>query len=100
MYKMPDGEDLVADLQQATFHSSNDTPTQRELRKYTVAKGMLVVNPSTAVSQARIFVKRKALARIAPMRENDQLRMVFAKAAEGTTAQVSILGNIYVRANA
>lgn len=100
LYKKPDGEALVTDLTNSIFHSSNDTPGMREIRKYTVAKGMLVINPSSAVAHSRFFVSPKAWARISPMRENDKLSLIVAKAAEGTTCSLSLLGTIYVKANA
>lgn len=100
LYKMPDGEDLTADLQAATFHSSNDTPTLRELRKFTLAKGMFVANPSSAVSNVPLFIRKQALARVSPLRENDKIRLVIAKATEGTTGTLSGFGTITVRANA
>lgn len=99
IYKKPDGEALVTNLA-AQFHSNDDTPTLREIRKYTIAKGQFVVNPSTAVATRNFFVKRKAWKRIAPMRENDKLTLLVAKDAVGTTMTQSLLGQIYVRANA
>lgn len=98
LYKMPDGESLITGLG-SSFHSSDDTPTFREARKYTMAKGHLVLNPSTAVQQMRVFVSKGALKRVSPMRENDRIRLVIAKAAEGTTCTVAGFGNLYVRAN-
>lgn len=98
LYKMPDGESLRTGLGSG-FHNSDDSPTEREVRKMTMAKGHFILNPSTAVQNLRVFVSRQALKRVSPMRENDRIRILFAKAAEGTTCTVSGFGTMYVRAN-
>lgn len=101
LYKKPDGESLVTSLAgTGQFHNSGDTPTLREVRKLTIAKGMVVTNPSTAVTRLPIFVKRKAWQRIAPLRENDTISLVIAKDAAGTTSLLHGMGQIYVKANA
>lgn len=99
LYKKPDGESLRTSLQGVAFHSSDDTPTERELRKMCVAKGMAISNPSSAVTQLRVFVRRKAWARISPMRENDRLTLLIAKDAGGTTSLLHGFGTVYARAN-
>jgi len=103
LYKKPDGEAIAGtDLSAAgaTFHSSNDTPTAREVRKMTLAKGIIVGNPSSAVSGLRPFVSRAAWARASPMRENDKITFLIAKDAAGTTSILHGMGNIYIQANA
>lgn len=99
LYKKPDGESLRTTLAGVAFNSSDDTPTERELRKYNIAKGMLVLNPSSAIGNLRVFVSKSAMARISPFRENDRLTLLFAKAAEGTTCSVSGFGSLRFRAN-
>lgn len=103
LYKKPDGEAIAGiDLSAAgaTFHSSNDTPTAREVRKMTLAKGMLVANSSTGVTPLRMFVSRQAMKRTSPMRENDRISLLIAKDALGTTATLHGFGALYVKANA
>lgn len=99
LYKKPDGETLLADLSTA-WHVSDDTAAQRELRKMTIAKGLAVINQSSGNAFIRFFVKRNALKRISPLREGDKLVFVIAKDAPGTTAQLTLWGNIYLKANA
>jgi len=99
LYKKPDGEQLVTSLADSNFHSSNDVQNNREFRKNTVAKGLLFVSPDRLASNFRIFVKRKAWARISPMRENDKLCLVMAKDMDGTTATLDGFGTIWCRAN-
>lgn len=102
LYKKPDGEAIAGtDLSAAgaTFHSSNDTPTAREVRKMTIAKGMVVTNPNSAVTRLRPFVSRKAWKRISPMREGDKLTFLIAKDTAGTTSILHGMGSLYVRAN-
>lgn len=99
LYKKPDGESLVSTLSQTVFHVSDDTPTFREFRRQTMAKGMFVSNPSTATNRLPIFIKRSALARNRSFAENDVLALLIAKAAEGTTCTISGFGTLYFRAN-
>lgn len=98
LYKKPDGESLLTNLA-TQWHSSDDTPTMREIRKYVIAKGQVFVNASTATAQRRIFISRKALARISPLKEGDVVTLVIAKDAGGTTMLASLWGSIYLRAN-
>lgn len=97
LYKEPDGESLVTNLA-AQFHQSDDTPTGRELRKQTLAKGMFVVNTADLARTLPIFVKRSTFARLGGMKENDRITLVIAKNAAGTTATLHGFGNIYVKA--
>lgn len=99
LIKEPDGDVLTSTLVDANFHSSNDTQANRELRKYTLAKGMFVTNPSSAVTQRNIYVSRKAWKRASPMREGDTLSLFIAKDAGGTTSLLSGFGSIWVKAN-
>lgn len=97
LYKSPDG-DLTLN-QTTNFHTSNDSITDRENRKFTLAKGMFVSNASSTVNRIPIFIRRKAWQRASPMREGDLLKFSIAKDAAGTTAQLSGFGTLYVRAN-
>lgn len=102
LVKRPDGETNLAStsLIDATFHGSDDTINARELRKYTVAKGMVVIPSDRLATRMPIFVSRKALARISPLRENDRLTLHLAKSAAGTTVDLDGFGTIWVKANA
>lgn len=98
LWKAPDGEALITNMVDANFHSSNDTPTNRELRKNTLAKGMLLTNNSSGVSRLNVFVKRQTLKRLGSLRENDIIRMTLcANAAATTQATVSGFGTLYCR---
>lgn len=99
LYKKPDGETLVSALTDANFHSSNDVQNNRELRKYTVAKGLAFVSPDRLAAPLNLFVRRQAWKRISPMREGDMLSLILAKEADGTTATLSGFGTIWVKAN-
>lgn len=100
LYKMPDGEVLISTLADANFHSSDDSPTQRELRGLTLAKGILMTNASSGVNRLQVFIKRETLKRLGRMRENDRLRLTIAANAAATTqAAVSGMGTIYTRLN-
>lgn len=98
--KRPDGEALVTSLADAQFHTSDDTPTQREVRSLTLAKGIIAINPSTATTSKRIFISRDAIRRVGRMNEQDRLELIVAKDAAGTTCDISGMGNLYFRANA
>lgn len=103
LYKKPDGEAIAGtDLSAAgaTFHSSNDTPTAREVRKMTMAKGVVYTNSSTGITGVRIFISRAAMKRISPLRENDRISLLIAKDALGTTATLHGFGTLYIKANA
>lgn len=103
LHKLPDGEELIADnlrLAGANFHSSNDEPAHREMRKYTLAKGILITNSSTGVTPLRIFVKRAAMKRVGPFRENDVLRLDIAKDQTGISSALHGFGTLYFKANA
>lgn len=102
LHKLPDGEELVTDANRlaGNFHNSDDTNPMREFRKMIIAKGFFGLSASSLQTRFPIFVKRKALARISPLREGDILRLDVAKHADGTTATLNGFGTIYVRANA
>lgn len=102
LHKKPDGEDLVSDATRmlTAWHSSDDTQAQREFRKFTVAKGILITNASTGVTPLRVFVKRAAMKRISPFRENDILQLDIAKDATGISSTIHGFGTLWVRANA
>lgn len=99
LYKEPDGESLVTDLS-TQFHSSDDSPTMREIRKYTLAKGQFRVNASAQMSRFPIFISRAAMRRCSPMRLNDRITLVIAKANDTTTGTLHGFGSIYFKANA
>lgn len=99
LQKAPDGEQLTTSLVDASFHGSDDTQNQREARKYTLAKGMIFVNPNNQSAPLPVFVKRKTWARASPMRENDRINLIIAKDAAGTTGNLSGFGTIWARAN-
>lgn len=102
LHKLPDGEELITDANRLTntgFHSSDDTNPFREFRKMQVAKGFLVVPADKLAAPVRIFVRKQAWKRIAPMRENDVLRLDIA---QSTNATVTLhgFGTLYAKANA
>lgn len=99
LYKEPDGESLVTNLA-TQFHTSDDNPTAREVRKYTLAKGWFVVNPSSLIREFTIRPRRSALARCSPMRESDRITFVIAKDSNSTTSILHMMGTAYVKANA
>lgn len=101
VHKRPDGEatNITTSMADANFHSNNDTEDQREFNKYCIAKGLIHVPADRLSQRFNVFVKRSAWARIAPMRENDTITLTMAKATLGSTADVSGLGTIWVRAN-
>lgn len=45
LYKEPDGEALITSLASASFHGYSDSPTGRESRKMTLAKGFVRFQP-------------------------------------------------------
>lgn len=102
LHKKPDGEDLISDATRllSAFHSSDDTQAQREFRKFTVAKGMLITNQASGVTPLGIFVKKAAMKRISPFRENDILQLDIAKDATGISSTIHGFGTMWVRANA
>lgn len=96
LWKSPDN-DLNPNMT-TNFHSSNDSITDREIRKFILAKGIIVSNSSSVVNKIPMFVSRSAWARATPMREGDRINFQVAKDAAGTTAQLSGFGTMYVRA--
>lgn len=99
LQKSPDGEQLTTALTDAAFHGSDDTQNQREVRKMTIAKGMILVAADKQGAQFRIFVSRKAWQRISPMRENDRLDLYLAKDGAGTSTTLDGFGTVWCRAN-
>lgn len=99
LYKEPDGESLVTDMS-SQFHTSDDTPTARELRKYTLAKGLLHIGADRQAANLRIRVSRAAMRRCSPMRLNDRITLVLAKSAAGTASTISGFATLYFKANA
>lgn len=99
LVKNPQGDLSTANIN-ASWHSSNDDATEREVRGFQLAKGQLLVSPSRLQTPVRIFIRRKTMARLGSLREADRLRFVVSKDATGTTLQLTMWGNIYLRANA
>lgn len=99
LYKKPDGEALLSNLV-SQFHSSDDSPTQREINKHIMAKGIAHANANSLAVRFPIFIKKSNLMRNGGMKEGDKLTFVIAKDAAGTTGELTIMGNIYVKANA
>lgn len=103
LHKLPDGEELITDANRLTntgFHSSDDDSTFREFRKMQISKGFFGISSDRLQARIPIFVKRKALARVSPLREGDIIRFDIAKHADGTTATLNGFGTIYLKANA
>lgn len=100
LWKKPDGEDLLANigagLKDGAFHSADDTASLRELRKVTLAKGVIVPDTAGARGFLKIYVKRKALARVARMSENDSLVLSIANSLGTEAGKLHGFGNIYV----
>lgn len=101
VYKSPDNDITVSSLINGgdAFHSSNDTPTAREIRKNTLAKGFFWLNADRQASDINVRISKAALQRVSPLRENDQIKFVTAKAAAGTAVSLNMMGQIYLRAN-
>lgn len=102
LHKLPDGEELVTDATRliGNFHTSADTVENREFRKMQMAKGMVISNPSSAVTGFRVFVRKSAMNRVASMREQDVIRFDIAKDTAGTTSILHGMGTLYFRVNA
>lgn len=98
--KRPDGENLSTDLTNTGFHVSDDTPTEREMRKFTMAKGQVLVSGDSLAAPMRVFISRAALNRNATFREGDRIDLQIAKTNTGTAATISGFGTAWVRANA
>lgn len=99
LLKYADGEELTTSLVDAWFHSSDDTPSLRELKKLTLAKGILYPGASNLTAFLRIFVKRKALARNAILKENDKIVLVVASNKNTSLAKLHGFGTIWVALN-
>lgn len=101
LHKLPNGTELIADNVRLTtgFHSSNDTTSDREFRKMQIAKGFFPQDSSGLKAHVPIFIRKKALARVSPLRENDVIRFDIASSSS-SSANLSGFGTIWVRANA
>lgn len=103
VYKCTDGDDpitaLGVGLADGAFHTSNQTPNNRELVRNTLAKGYIMIPPDKQVAPLNIRISREAMRRAGSMREGDLIRAIFAKDATGTTLRLWGMGNIYLRAN-
>lgn len=103
LVKEPDGDALISGLDDTTglFHNSGQTPTSREYRKYVLAKGIFVTNPSSAVNKIPIYVKRSAMRRLGSFRPDDILRFIIARDGAGASASTMTgMGTLYFKANA
>lgn len=94
-----DDNDFSAGNFNSAFHSSNDDATTKAIHKLTMAKGFVNIPSDKLAAPLRIFVKRSAMKRVSPMKEDDKISMVFSKEAAGTTATLSGFGTFYVKAN-
>lgn len=97
LVKDVDNEGALTSLVDANFHSSDDTPTARELRARTLAKGFVTASDRTA-QRLSVFVRRKTLQRLGSMRAGDRLELVLAVSGTGAAA-ISGFGTLYVRMN-
>lgn len=97
--KSPDN-DITGATFMSNWMSSDDTTAAREVREHIMAKGLAVINQSSGNAFPRIFVKKKTLNRLSPLREDDRIKFIIAKDAPGTTANFTMWGNLWVRANA
>lgn len=97
LVKDVDNEGALTSLVDANFHSSDDTPTARELRARTLAKGFVTASDRTA-QRLSVFVRRKTLQRLGALRENDRLELVLAVSGSGAAA-ISGFGTVYARMN-
>lgn len=98
LFRSPDN-DISGANAMAVFHASDDTATTRELRRNTLAKGILAISASSLANPLRVFVRRSAVKRVQSMREGDRIKLVLAKHADGTDADLSGFGTLYFRAN-
>lgn len=97
MYKDTDNETPISSLADANFHSSDDTPTMRELRKNTLAKGWVIPSADGLMKNLRISIRRKALRRIGGLREGDRIKIIFACNSSTSVGLISGFGTLYVR---
>lgn len=98
LFKNPDG-DITGAAAMADWHNSDEDSAARELRKNTLAKGVLRISSSNLGTPMKIFIKRRTLARLGRMNETDTIRLVLAKDATNTTLQLTMFGSIYLRTN-
>lgn len=100
LFKSPDNDVSITSLaNNNSWNASNDTQVARELRKYTMAKGFVITNPSSATGFVRAFVRRSNMRRMGPFREGDRIKLVLAKDSAGTACTLSGMMNAYVKAN-
>lgn len=103
LVKEPDGENLIGTaavgLTSPVFHSSNDTPAAREIRKFCIAKGWGITDTNHPIT-IRPFIRRHVLRRLSGMREGDIISFQIAKSAAGTTALLHGDMTSYIKANA
>lgn len=99
IYKSPD-QDITSATAMDQFHKSDDTTAAREVRANILAKGYILTNISTGVTNIRAFIRRETLKRLGSLKENDLIRfLIAANSAATVQAQLNIMGTIYVRMN-
>lgn len=98
LYKRPDGEALTSVLTDAFFHSSDDSPTMRELRANTLAKGYSIMSDKLA-GRVSFHVRRSTLKRLGNMREQDAIYLLVAISSSTASTVITGFGTIYCRLN-
>lgn len=98
LYKDEDNEGFITTLADTVFHTSADTPAQRELHRLILAKGMFRVSSSTLGARVNIFVRRKALRRNSLFKENDRLELAIAQ-DDNNVGSISGFGSLWVAEN-
>lgn len=98
LVKDVDNEGAVTNLTDTFFHNTNDTPTDRELRARTLAKGFVIGTDKTG-QRLNLFIRRNTLKRLGNLRENDRLELILASSTSDTGAKLTGFGTIYIRAN-
>lgn len=97
IYKDTDNESPVSSLADAIFHSSDDTPTMRELRKNTLAKGWVIPKADSLMGKLVIRIRRSTLRRLGSLRENDRIKLILAANSSTSVGVVNGFGTLYVR---
>lgn len=101
LFKNVDNDTTVTSLANNSgfFHDTNETDAARAMRGLTIAKGFFISNASSNVNRVPIFVRKDAMKRISPFREDDRLTFVIAQNS-GTGASLHGFGTLWVKANA
>lgn len=100
LYKRPDGESLTSTLADAFFHSSDDTPTMRELRANTLAKGIILPKADSLKATINLGrIRRSTLRRLGNLRENDAIYLLISTNTTAGSQKIHGMGTMYVRTN-